>query len=73
MIILTKLDGTEFALNADLIETVEEKPDTTIRLTTKSYYIVNESLQDVVRKCVEFKYESQHYLRNLSAEQGREE
>jgi flagellar protein FlbD len=37
---LTKIDGESFALNCDLIETVYEKPDTTIHLTTGRIYIV---------------------------------
>lgn len=55
MILLTKLNGTEFTLNCDLIETVEETPDTTIRLTTKNYHIVAESMEEVVDKVVAFK------------------
>ena len=54
MILLTKLDGTEFAVNSDLIETMEEKPDTTIRLTTKTYYIVRESMGEIIRKITLF-------------------
>lgn len=50
MILLTKLDGTEFALNCDLIETVYENPDTTIHLTTGRIYIVKESMEDVIKK-----------------------
>ena len=33
MIILKKLNGEEFVLNSDLIETIMETPDTTILLT----------------------------------------
>ena len=57
MVLLTKLDGHKFMLNCDLMESIEEKPDTTIRLTTKSYYIVKESMQDVVKKIIIFKRE----------------
>ena len=57
MILLTKLDGTEFILNSDLIETVEQKPDTTIRLTTKNYLIVQEPMEKVVRKIICFRRE----------------
>ncbi len=55
MIVLTKLDGSEFILNCDLIETIEEKPDTTIRLTTKSFYIVRENLQEITSKVVDYR------------------
>ena len=55
MVLLTKLDGSEFTLNADLIETVEEKPDTTIRLTTKNFLIVKESMDEVTRKVIHYR------------------
>ncbi|MCL1804931.1 MAG: flagellar FlbD family protein [Clostridiales bacterium] len=55
MITLTKLDGSIFALNSDLIETVVENPDTTIHLTIKKFYIVKESMDEVVEKVVEFR------------------
>jgi flagellar protein FlbD len=57
MITLTKLDGTYFALNPDLIETVIENPDTTIHLTNKKFYIVKETLDEVVAKVIEFRKE----------------
>ncbi len=55
MITLTKLDGSEFVLNCDLIETIEQKPDTTIRLTTKSFYIVKEDLEQISQKVIEYR------------------
>lgn len=55
MIVLTRLDGSKFVLNTDLVETVEQRPDTTIRLTTKAYYIVKEDMQDVIKEVIEFK------------------
>lgn len=55
MIVVTKLNGTTFALNEDLIETIEETPDTNIRLTTNHYHIVKESMHEVIDKIVHFK------------------
>ncbi|PKM74457.1 MAG: flagellar protein FlbD [Firmicutes bacterium HGW-Firmicutes-16] len=55
MIILTKLNDIPFTLNDDLIETIEETPDTTIRLTSKNYLIVKESMMEVVEKVIEFR------------------
>ncbi|MCL1848452.1 MAG: flagellar FlbD family protein [Clostridiales bacterium] len=57
MITLSKLDGTYFALNPDLIETVIENPDTTIYLTNKKFYIVKETMDEVVAKVIEFRKE----------------
>ena len=56
MIILTKLNNVPFALNPDLIETIEETPDTTVRLVTKNIIIVKEPMQEVIDKI--YKYRS---------------
>ncbi|MEA4892908.1 MAG: flagellar FlbD family protein [Peptococcaceae bacterium] len=55
MITLTKLNGCPFVLNSDLIETIEENPDTTIRLTSKNFYIVKEPMEEVVEKVIQFR------------------
>ncbi len=55
MIHLTRLNDTEFVLNCDLIETIQENPDTTIRLTTGNLYIVKESMDEVVRATTRYK------------------
>ncbi|PLV56794.1 flagellar FlbD family protein [Thermotoga sp. SG1] len=55
MIKLTKIDGKWFVLNADLIETVEALPDTTITLVNGRKYIVKESVEEVVQRVIEYK------------------
>ena len=47
MIEVTRLNGTTVLINSDLIETVEETPDTAISLTTGKKFIVKESRQEV--------------------------
>lgn len=47
MIDLTKLNGDLITVNSDLIETVEERPDTVISFTTGRKIIVKESRQEV--------------------------
>ncbi|MBR5486059.1 MAG: flagellar FlbD family protein [Oscillospiraceae bacterium] len=54
MIVLTKLTGEEFTLNCNLIETIYEKPDTTINLTNGRYYIVKEPMAEVVQRAKEY-------------------
>jgi len=58
MIVLTKLNDTPFVLNDDLIETIEENPDTTIRLTSKNIIIVKESMLEVVTRVVAYRKEA---------------
>lgn len=50
MIILTRLDGKEFLLNEELIEVVNETPDTVIVLENGHSYIVRESMNELVEK-----------------------
>lgn len=47
MIELTRLNDTTVLINSDLIEMVEETPDTVITLTTGRKIIVKESRQEV--------------------------
>lgn len=47
MIEVTRLNGTQILVNADLIELVEETPDTVITFTTGRKIIVKESRQQI--------------------------
>ena len=66
MIKLTKFksDGDkqgEFILNAEMIETIEETPDTVITLTDGKKLIVEESMDDVVRKTMAYRRALRQY------------
>jgi len=50
MIVVTRLNKQEVALNCDLIEIVEAMPDTTIRLVTGKIFVVRESLAEVLER-----------------------
>ena len=47
MIEITKMNGQKILVNPDLIEIVEETPDTVMSLTTGRKIIVKESRQEV--------------------------
>lgn len=55
MIALTRLNGSVFVLNADLIETIEATPDTVISLVTGKKYVVQEKVEEVIDRIVEFR------------------
>ena len=55
MITLTKLNGVQFALNDELIESISENPDTTITLVNQKLYIVRESTEEIVDLILEFR------------------
>ena len=48
MIVLTRLNGERFALNPDLIERVEETPDTHITLVDGKNLLVSEPMAEVI-------------------------
>ena len=54
MINVTRLNGDQFVLNADLIRTVEETPDTTITLINGDHIIVREKMAEVIRRSIEY-------------------
>ncbi len=55
MLKLTRFDGTRIVVNCDLIEFVEKTPDTVISLTTNRKILVQESVDEVIQKAIEFK------------------
>ncbi|SMC65908.1 flagellar FlbD family protein [Sporomusa malonica] len=57
MIRVTKLKSQDrdFIVNAELIETIEETPDTVITLTSGKKLIVEESMDEIVRKVMDYR------------------
>ncbi len=55
MIRLTRLNHIPVVLNSDLIEHIEETPDTVIQLTTGQIVRVLETADQVVQRIVEFR------------------
>ena len=55
MIFVTKMNNEVVLLNNDLIETIEETPDTVVTLTTGKKFIIKESSKEILQKVIEFK------------------
>lgn len=55
MIELTKLNDVKFTVNAEIIEFVEETPDTVVSLTTGKKIIVKETRQEVTNLVIAYK------------------
>ena len=55
MIKLTRLNGSEFLINSDHIETVEATPDTVITLQNEHKWVVRETPEEVVERIVTFR------------------
>jgi flagellar protein FlbD len=54
MIRVTRLDGSEMLLNQNLIEMIEETPDTHITLTNGHHYVVKESAAQIINEIIAF-------------------
>ena len=61
MIKVTRLDGEAFLLNAELIRFVEARPDTLVTLDAGERVVVRESLDEVLRRCLDYQ-RSKHVL-----------
>lgn len=59
MIKLTRLGGEKFILNAELIRYVESRPDTFVTLTIGDRIVVEESMDEVLRRSVEYQRSKQ--------------
>lgn len=54
MIALTRLNGQQFVVNADKIRYVESTPDTVICTDHGEKLMVKETLQEVMRRAIEY-------------------
>ncbi len=54
MITVTRLNGKPMVVNAELIRSVEENPDTTITLINGEHLIVKERMQQIVEKAIDY-------------------
>ena len=55
MIRVHRLDGSQFVINADLIETAEATPDTVLRLSNGKVYVIRESVDQVLARVIAYK------------------
>jgi len=61
MISVTRLNGQKFVLNAELIRTIEENPDTIITLISGEHLVVLEPSKEIIRRVIEY----ERHLRRL--------
>lgn len=55
MIIVTRLNNSKFWVNADMIEFIEETPDTVISLINGNKIVIKESADTVVNSVIQFR------------------
>lgn len=54
MITLTRMNKQPVVVNADLIRSVEQTPDTVITMINGDHIMVAEPMQEIVRKSIEY-------------------
>ena len=54
MIHVTRLNEKPIVVNADLIRSVEENPDTTITMVNGDHIIVRETMDEIVERVIEY-------------------
>lgn len=54
MIEVTSINGAHFVLNSGLIETIHEIPETKIVLTNEKYYLVKETLEEILDRIINY-------------------
>ncbi|HUL30887.1 MAG TPA: flagellar FlbD family protein [Thermodesulfobacteriota bacterium] len=55
MILVTRLNNTPIVVNPDLIVFIEETPDTMITLSNGEKLVVQEKVNEVIRRIIEFR------------------
>lgn len=68
MIELTSLNAVPFVLNDQLIETIENIPETKITLTTGKYFLVSENREEIVKRVVA--YNRRIFEKSITRETG---
>ncbi len=54
MIRLTRLNKQPFVLNAELMQMIEEAPDTIITLVSNEKFLVLESAEEVIQRIIDY-------------------
>ena len=72
VIYLTRLDGSQLVVNADLIELVEHTADTVITLTDNKRLIVATPVDEVVERVIAYRQRVYHGRPHVVLEQRRE-
>jgi flagellar protein FlbD len=55
MIMVTRRNGSTFALNPDLLERAEATPDTVLTLVAGTKYVVEESVEEIIEEVRSFR------------------
>lgn len=68
MITVTRFDQSELIVNADLIEFIEQTPDTVISMLTGRKVVVRETAEEVVQRVLVFREKTSTRFGSLKQE-----
>lgn len=66
MIVLTKMNKDRFLLNHRQIQCIEMIPESKIVMMNRDYYIVRETIDEIVEKIVQYNAKVQDVYREIS-------
>ncbi|HXD62176.1 MAG TPA: flagellar FlbD family protein [Lacisediminihabitans sp.] len=66
MIVVTRLNDTQFAVNPDLIERINANPDTTLVMVDGAKYIVTESMTEIIDRIAQYRARVVSLAQNLA-------
>ena len=72
MIVLTKTSKERFVLNHNQIESIELIPETKINMMNRDYYLVEETVEQIVQKIVEYNAKVLEIHRQLAVTDKRQ-
>ncbi|PKM80893.1 MAG: flagellar protein FlbD [Firmicutes bacterium HGW-Firmicutes-14] len=55
MIRVTRMNGFDLIINAELIEFIESTPDTVLTLTTGKKFVLKDSVQDIIDRIIDYR------------------
>ena len=55
MILLTKINNAQVAVNSDMIQSIEETPDAVLTLSNGDKIVVKERMTEIIEKIVEYR------------------
>ena len=62
---LTKINGELIVINGDRIECVETIPESKISMDTGRYYLVQESVEEIIQKTIEYNARIKEFERTI--------
>ena len=65
MIQLTKINGELIVINGDRIQCVETIPESKISMDTGRYYLVQESVEEIIQKTIEYNARIKEFERTI--------